>query len=150
MKSQLLETTDAQILVLDWGGKEIKIDLMAELAINDDNLSGALLLQPSKYGFLVTLRANVTRKIDILERKKNIVFGRRYLESKSRYNATGKLPTNEEANTKALSDKKVIAITNKIAKLRFYLNWLDGAVRAFEQRISAIQTLSANRRAERE
>lgn len=149
-KSPLLISTPSQKYTLEWDGEVIEIDLMKELRFNENDLTGALLTQPVKYGWLLTVRASISNKIEVLEKRKARLSAIKYISAKSKLNVGAKVPSNEQAKMSAESDPEVTKVGKTIFKYRKHLQWLNAAIMAFEQRFAAIQTLSANRRKEKE
>jgi hypothetical protein len=119
-------------------------DLMKELKIDRHNLDKELLRQPSRYAFWAALYATVSARVALLQEKLDQKEAELFI-----FYARNK-------KAKRVSDIKFHVLRNSdFQELRARLRkWQDSertlkyAERAFTQRLSALQTVSANVRRE--
>lgn len=118
-------------------------DLMKELRIDRDRLDRELIRQPARYAWWASLHTEVAAKVDFLKDRRD------YLEAK--------LFQKYVQDHKSTEAKHRVLLNPRFRKLQFRLRkWeraertLKHAVRAFEQRLNALQSFSANLRMERD
>jgi len=119
-----------------------KIDLLQELKIDRNNLDRELLRQPARYGFWASLYSVTASKVAYLEEK------REYLEAKlfKEYSVKGIRVT--DVKLRVLRNEEFQQLTSRLRVWKDAERTLKYAERAFTQRLSALQTVSANVRRE--
>lgn len=138
-----------QKIVIKFQGGKIEVDLAKEFKITREKITDHLLRQPSKYGYFLAARARLQKVVNDLELKGNEMYGRAYQKAKQS-KSSGRGLSNEDARTEADLNKDYLLTMRDLNVAKENLQLLDGCVKAFEQRASILQTLSANQRAERE
>ena len=147
----LAKETNLMDISIKYGEETFRFNLYDELKVDEENLTAGLKTQPTKYAFLTTLRAKLTRVCSNLEREAKRAYAEAYQELKSGNNpTTSRAYTNEDARTAAETSPRYLKVLSKLSKAQEDRDVIDGAVRAIEQRKDVLQTISANRRKERE
>lgn len=148
--SNLLESTNALDLTVEIDGKSYTIDMRKELEISETTITQALKNQPTHYAFLSTIhkRALVIKR----EKERNLdrTYSSLYSKYKSDYDPV-KYPrglNNDLVAAKVEKNIKYIKAKKAVEAIVSQVDLLESYVRAFEQRSSLIQTLSANMRKE--
>lgn len=139
MEKKISEIRD-DIISVKYKGKIVTINITKELSIDENIINSQLKNIPSSYAFLCLLRDNLIKKMDALEREKNIAYSKAWLfykESDNRLN-------NDTANHKAMVNPKYLSIEERYLKAVHKANKLISICRAYESRERIIQTLSAN------
>lgn len=139
MEKKISEIRD-DIISVKYKGKIVTINITKELSIDENIINSQLKNIPSSYAFLCLLRDNLIKKMDALEREKNIAYSKAWLfykESDNRLN-------NDTANHKAMVNPKYLSVEERYLKAVHKANKLISICRAYESRERIIQTLSAN------
>lgn len=146
----IINSTDILDLKVDIGNKSYTIDMREELKISESTVTSALKKQPTHYAFLATIH----RRALVIKREKegklNKIYSTLFAKYKSDYNPV-KYPrgiSNDLVNAKVERNLKYIKAKKELESITAQVDVLEVYVRAFEQRSSLIQTLSANMRKE--
>lgn len=148
--SNLLDSTNILDLKVEIDGKSYTIDMRKELEISESTVTQALKNQPTHYAFLSTIhkRALVIKR----EKERNLdrTYSSLYSKYKSDYDPV-KYPrglNNDLVAAKVEKNLKYLKAKKELESILSQVEILESYVRAFEQRSSLIQTLSANMRKE--
>lgn len=148
--NSLIEGTSILELEVEIDNKKYTIDMRKELEISEGTVTVALKLQPTHYAFLATLH----RRALVLKRERegrvNKIYSTLFSKYKSDYDPV-KYPrgiNNDLVNAKVERNLKYIKAKKELDAITSQVDILEVYVRAFEQRSSLIQTLSANMRKE--
>lgn len=138
----LLKFRKAPVVVRIYPRDVHQVDLLKELKIDKNNLDRELLRQPARYGFWASLYSTVSAKVAFLQEKRD------YLEAKlfKSYSVKGVRVT--DVKLAVLRNEEYQALTSKLRHWQDAERTLKYAERAFQQRLSALQTVSANVRRE--
>lgn len=145
LKSKLLTLATSSSLnsiTLLHAGEPITFNLAVELAINRHNLNRDLENQPQIYGFLCNILAELNRAKAETEVDKKRLYGKLFIK----YKDNGL--SDKNAASQVESKSEYVKLSHKLARIKYETELVDSCVRAFEQRASLIQTLSANLRKE--
>lgn len=141
------KVTDIKI---KYDGEVFRFNLGKELSINQDRLNDELISQPSYYGFLIMLQNKLLIVKEDKERIMEKTFAKEFKKLLSSVN-----PNTNRNYSEKLAKELVLSSDNydktRIQFIKAKSDYLImvSAVRAFEQRSSLVQTLSANTRSER-
>lgn len=151
-ESQLVKKDSPLVRVkFKFGKEKISYNLIEEVEFNEDNLTEALVEQPSKYSFLLMVRVRLQRKLTDAIATKDRAYNKTYEKYKRKMNPTSnKAYTNDDARVKAELSTDYLNAQRELAEVQENLSLIDSSIRAMEQRASILQTISANRRKERE
>lgn len=138
-------------ILIKYNGEKFQFNLFKETIINEDNITEELKEQPSSYAFLTMLHKSLLKQyaeLEILEKK---AYAHAYLKHKEANSpVTGRVNSDDVAKQKAELDMKYLRAQREVIKSKYEVNILGDCIKAFEQRKDMLQTLSANRRKERE
>jgi hypothetical protein len=122
-------------------------DLMQELKVDKHRLGSELLSQPAKYAWWGSLYAEVESKADLLEIRLEEMFSelaKNYLE-----NSKGKV-TATHVKQLIVGNHKYQKLRRRVWRWRKSERFLKQAVRAWDQRLNALQSYAADQRKERD
>jgi len=132
-------------------GKLVKFNILTEVRINEDDLTHELLEQPKVYAFALGLRARLLKEKQSAELEVEVSYGKAYKRLKNKNNPkTNRAWTNDDAKVLAELDKDYLEAKGKVITYTSHYNKVDALCKALEQRVSVMQTVSANKRKERE
>lgn len=146
----ILDKSNILDLDITIDGKDYKIDMRKQLEISAEGITEAITNGPTYYAFLSALLQRALVEKRSRERKKNTVYGKLFNEYKSNYD-TSQYPrgiSNELVSAKIDRNIKYIKAVKEHEQITAQVDLLTMYVRAYEQRTSLIQTLSANLRRE--
>lgn len=127
-----------------------KVNLTEELKIKEVNISKDLLSQPTHYAFITMLHKSMIKKLAQLKVEEKKAYASAYLKYKSKINPETNRPNSDDvAKQKAELDKNYLLQQKRVINVHHDVNRLETCVRAFEQKASMLQTLSANLRKEK-
>ena len=131
------------------GTEEFKFNLFEELQINESIISKEIKDQPNSYAFLAMLQTQLVYLKDRAKVSEEKIYNRLYDLFKTKINSNTNRPNSDDvAKAKAMKHPKYVKARNKTLSLSKQLGTISNCVKAFEQRSSLIQTLSANKRKE--
>lgn len=143
IKSSLMEIS------ISVGEEKYNFNLFHELKIKESGISDELKNQPSSYGFLTMLHKQLLKNLSDLKIEEKKAYANAYIKYKHEINKETSRPNSDDlAKQKAELDIKYIKKQQQITSLQFDVNRVEACVRAFEQRASLLQTISANSRKE--
>lgn len=138
-------------ILIRYNNEKFQFNLFKETVINEDNITEELKDQPSSYSFLTMLHKGLLKQYsgyEILEKK---AYAHAYLKHKEANSPiTGRVNSDDVAKQKAELDMKYLKAQRASINAKYEVNVIGDAIKAFEQRKDMLQTLSANRRKERE
>ena len=132
---------------IKFGKEDFEFNLYEELQINESIISREIKQQPTSYAFLLLLQTNLSSSLSKAKVEEERTYNKLYIRYKKRINQSTNRP-NSDDSAKALVNTNPIYIKaqhNTIA-LAKNLGTISNCVKAFEQRSSLLQTLSANNR----
>jgi hypothetical protein len=142
-------TSSLMDITIKFGKEIIKFNLYKEVSINDDDISGELIIQPKIYSFLLMAHKQLIKNHAEIELEANKAYNKAYIKYKTLNNpATSRPYPDEYAKAKAENNLKYLKLQRQSIDLKYQLNRIESCVRSFEQRKDILQTLSANRRKE--
>ena len=129
--------------------EKFKFNLSKELRINEAGISKELLKQPTTYGFLTMLRSSLDKMLSDAKVDEKKAYAKAYIRNKKATNKTTGRPNSDDL-AKALSEVHpgYVRAQRLVIDTKYDLNRIDSCIKAFEQRASMLQTLSANIRKE--
>lgn len=141
-------------LALEFNGEKIKFNLYKELAIKKASITNEAIEQSQSYGFLVMLLKRLIKKVNDLEVEQEKIFSERFIyyltsTKSSYYKAQGRYPAQDTSKHLATKDELYYQACLKLNQAKEKKDLIESAVKAFEQRASMIQTISANERKEK-
>lgn len=148
--SNIINSTDVLDLKVVIDGESYTIDMRKELEISEATITQALKSQPTHYAFL----AAIHKKALVIKREKERNLDKTYSSLYSKYKSDYdpvKYPrglNNDLVTAKIEKNLKYIKAKKALEFIISQVDILEVYVRAFEQRSSLIQTLSANMRKE--
>lgn len=149
-----LNTTKVTAIRLVWEDEKYLFNLISEVAIKKENLRDELTTQPKIYAFIGVLHKKYISKVKDLELDRDKTYAERYIyhltSEKAPYFIKYKMNPNATlAKSYTEKDPAYVAICREVIKAEESKNILETCVKAFEQRASLLQTLSANERNEK-
>ena len=154
MKSKLLkyaQTSSLMDIEINTGNEVVKFNLHKEVKIDESFISRDLKTQPSYYGFLSMLHKGLLKLLMELKVREKKAYASAYLKHKRSINKDTNRPNSDDvAKQKAELDIRYLKSQKLVIAMNYNVSRVESCVRAFEQRASLLQTLSANRRKERE
>lgn len=152
--NKYIKTTTVTQVRITYGDEKFLYNLITELKISRSDYQKELITQPQAYGFLSMLREKLVAEVEQCKLEKEKVWSERvvfYLTSeKSKYfKKMDKKCPQDVAKAYADSDPQYIDAATKWINRKRDLGSIDASVKAFDQRASMLQTLSANKRSER-
>ncbi len=143
------EKSSLMRISLHYGDEKFEFNLFEELQINESIISKELKNQPSAYAFLSMLQIQTAFLKDKAKVNEEKVYHKLYDTFKAKTNPQTKRPNSDDvAKAKAIKHSMYIKARNKTISLSKQHGTISNCVKAFEQRSSLLQTLSANRRKE--
>lgn len=136
-------------ICIKYGDETIKFNLTEELAINENKITSEITEQPTIYAFIAMLHKKLVRVANDKDKTSERSYAKAFINIKTSVDeSTGRAHSKEVAKEKALLDIKYIKADKASSQAKEEADVVGVAVRAFEQRQSLIQTLSANMRKE--
>lgn len=134
---------------LEYGGEKFQFNLFDELQINESIISKEIKNQPNSYAFLSMLQTKLLALVQKAKLNEEKVYSKMYDYFKDKINTKTKRPNSDDvAKARAIKHKRYIIAKTKTINLSEQAATITNCVRAFEQRASLLQTLSANKRNE--
>lgn len=134
---------------VEYGGEKFEFNLFEELKINESIISKEIKEQPNSYAFLAMLQTKLAYLKDRAKVNEEKIYNKLYDLFKAKINNQTNRPNSDDvAKAKAMKHSQYVKARNKTLSLSKQLGTISNCVKAFEQRSSLIQTLSANRRKE--
>lgn len=131
------------------GEEKFEFNLFEELKINESIITKEIKNQPNSYAFLSLLQVELSYMKDKAKINEEKVYHTLYARFKAKINAQTKRPNSDDvAKAMTMKHSKYIKARNKTLSLSKQHGTISNCVKAFEQRSSLIQTLSANKRKE--
>ena len=153
-KSKILKYAQSSTLMdidIQNSGERIRFNLFREIQISTSIISKEIKDQPSYYGFLTMLHKNLLKLLGEAKIKEKKAFASAYLKNKAGINKETNRPNSDDvAKQKAELDISYLKAQQNLLNIQYDTNRVEACVRSFEQRKDMLQTLSANRRKERE
>lgn len=147
--NQYAEKSSLMRIRIDHDGEKFQFNLFEELQINESIIAKEIKQQPNSYAFLMMLQVKLQAMASRAKVNEEKIYDRLYDLFKSRTNPQTNRPNSDDvAKAKAGKHSKYIKARNKTISLSMQLGTISNCVKAFEQRSSLLQTLSANRRKE--
>lgn len=133
------------------GEKEkYNFNLYKEIKIKESEVKRELANNPSSYAFLTMLHKDLVKKLSELKVSETKAYAKAYIKYKGETNkGTGRPNPDDLAKQKAELDIAYIKSQRAVIDMSHNVGIIESCVRAFEQRASLLQTLSANARKER-
>jgi len=153
MKQLLKYAANSQLMEISiiHNGEKFGFNLFKEIEINDVKITRELRDQPSSYSFLTVLHKSLIKKLGEAKIKEKKAYASAYIKAKRQINPETSRPNSDDlAKQKAELAPDYLLAQQKVIDIQYNTNRIEAAVKAFEQRASILQTLSANRRAERD
>lgn len=149
--AQYSRTSAILDISIKWGEEVFKFNLQREIKIPSQGISEAAKSHPSSYAFLTLLHKKLIGQVADFERHLKRLYAKEFISRKSGIDkSTGRPKANELVDKEIISNPKYILLEERLAKAQKDLLTIEACVKAFEQRASLIQTISANQRKERE
>ena len=133
---------------IKYGDENFSFNLFEELQINESLIMRELKNNPSSYGFLTMLHKKLIKKKKDTELEKDKLYASLHINAKKNTEIFGKVPNKEDIAQLVESDKKYQSIRERHNSDVHNCDIIEACVRAFEQRASLLQTISANLRKE--
>lgn len=121
-------------------GKVHEIDILKELAINENIINSQLRESPSSYYILCRVRDKYIKERDALAREKDEAYSKAWTfikDSNERW-------SNEYVSHKANTNNKYISLYGKYLKACEKANLFISICKAYEDRSNILRTLNAN------
>lgn len=143
------EKSSLMTISVERDGEIFKFNLFEEIQINEAAVSKELKSQPSSYAFLTMLHTELLRKLALSKVEEEKAYANAYLKNKRSINSETNRPNSDDvAKAKAELDAKYLMSQRKVININANCSMVGNCVKAFEQRASMLQTLSANKRKE--
>jgi hypothetical protein len=143
------ESSTLMKIRVEHNGESFEFNLFEELQINESIISKEIKQQPNSYAFLSMLQVQLSYLRDKSKVNEEKIYDKLYTIFKARTNKqTGRPNPDDVAKALAGQNDKYIKARNKTLSLSKQLGTISNCVKAFEQRSSLLQTLSANKRRE--
>ena len=133
------------LIVLKFGKEEFNLSVKELLTIDENKLISSIETTPTLYGYLSVLRSKIARQLADTEIKYRSQYGEKYLIIKEDP-TWDKAPTEKHVESMLYSDKDLMSLKSKIVELNSNVSMLEGLLESLKQKVSLIQTLSANLR----
>lgn len=149
-----IKTSNITVVKIKFEGKTYLFNLESEVKIDREVVSNVIHEHPSKYSFILMLHKKIIGLSKRVELDMNVTYSRCYLKyltsKKSQYfKEMGTYPTPTIAKELAMKDPEYVESVKRYIELEEQKDTLEACVKAFENRASLLQTLSANNRKER-
>lgn len=145
------ETSTLMDIQIRYNSEKFKFNLFDEVKVKESQITSELMEQPTKYGFLTLLHTHLIKLHGDKELSVNRAFAKAYVKYKKEINKdTGRPNSDDVAKAKAEIEPEHVRLQDELLQTKFDMGRINACVRAFEQRKDILQTLSANRRKERE
>jgi len=132
---------------ISYGKEEFSFNLNNELVIEENRINYEAQVQPSSYAFLNMLYKKLLRSMKEIEKRMEKKEAQLFIKYKGeRDEDTGKKNANETARAKVLMNPAYTAVQEEFMEAEHQAMVIEVCVKAFEQRVNLIQTLSANLR----
>lgn len=143
------ESSSLMDITVRFGDEKFNFNLYNELVINENKINDEIVNQASSYAFLNMLYKKLVRvysdKDQQLRKKRSQLF----IKFKSELDPLTSRPYNNDlAEDMVIKNKAYQELQKEVNEAQHQLDILEVCVKAFEQRYSLIQTLSANIRKE--
>ncbi len=143
------KTSSLMDIDITWNGERFKFDLYQEIRIDADRITKEALIQPNAFAFLSMLHKKLVKKVAELETQCKRVYAQVYVKVKDQNNPkTGRPYSDDMCKEKVILNKKFQKAEDMLEAARADEQLIFSAVKAFEQRLYLIQTISANTRKE--
>lgn len=147
--NQYAESSTLMRIKVEHQGEKFEFNLFEELQINESIIAKEIKNQPNSYAFLSMLHVELQYLLSKAKVSEEKIYDRLYVLYKGKINkATGRPNPDDVAKALAGQHSKYIKARNKTISLSKQLGTIANCVKAFEQRSSLLQTLSANKRKE--
>lgn len=144
------EQSSLMVIEINRGDEIFKFNLSEEVQINESAIAKELKGQPNAYGFLTLLHTELLRKLALKKIEEKKAYASAYLKHKNGINKqTGRPNADDVAKQKAELDINYLSKQKQVIEMNANCNKIANCVKAFEQRGSLLQTLSANKRSEK-
>ena len=141
LKSGLMEIN------ISYGKEDFSFNLSTELAIDEERINHEAQVQPSSYAFLNMLHKKLIRASKEAEKKLEKKHAQLFLKYKQEKDSdTHRSLSNDAAKAKILHNPAYDQLWDDFIEAEHQATVLEVCVKAFEQRVNLIQTLSANLR----
>lgn len=131
---------------ISYGKEDFSFNLNAELAIDENIINREVKEQPSSYAFLNMLYKKLIRAFKEAEKKMERKYSQLFLKYKQEKEDSGRSLNNDSVKAKINIDPVYNELWNEFIEAEHQAMVLEVCVKAFEQRVNLIQTLSANLR----
>ena len=154
MVSKKLQTYSKNSVIMDilitYGKEEFDFNLSTELVIDENRINHEAQVQPSSYAFLNMLYKKLIRASKEAEKKVNKKEAELFIKYKKQTDSTtGRKNANETCRAMILVNQAYIMLQEEFIEAEHQASVIEVCVKAFEQRVNLIQTLSANLRREK-
>jgi len=129
---------------ISYGKEDFSFNLNAELAIDENIINREVKEQPSSYAFLNMLYKKLIRAFKEAEKKMERKHSQLFLKYKQEKEDSGRSLNNDSVKAKINIDPVYNELWNEFIEAEHQAMVLEVCVKAFEQRVNLIQTLSAN------
>ena len=138
-------TSDLMRINVTWGKETFKFNLYEELKIDEEQITKEAMEHPNSYAFLNMLLKKLILKVDESKAMMEKTWAKEYARYKQKINPDTQRPYNDDL-AKAKADTSPLVKTRRMEYYSYKndANILEVAVKAFENRGSLIQTISAN------
>ena len=131
---------------VSYGKEDFSFNLSGELAIDENIINREVKEQPSSYAFLNMLYKKLIRAFKEAEKKMERKYSQLFLKYKQEKEDSGRSLNNDSVKAKINIDPVYNELWNEFIEAEHQAMVLEVCVKAFEQRVNLIQTLSANLR----
>lgn len=145
----ILKRQDLLRLQFALNKRRYKIDLIAELRINDNNLNTEIEQQPAKFAWFAVLYNHAVSTYDKLYEYKKEVYAKLDKRVRQRLEDRGQRVTDKKVDAIIRRSTAYKKITNRVLDARHDMNILQYVVESFRQRKDMLQSLSVNIREEK-
>lgn len=139
------ETSSLMDITVNFGDEKFSFNLFNEVSVDENKINHEIQMQPSTYAFLNMLykklvRVAVDKEKQLLKRRAQL-----FVKIKSELDPLTNRPYNNDvAEEMVIKNKAYQKTQEEFLEAQDQVNTLEVCVKAFEQRYSLIQTLSAN------
>jgi len=139
------ESSSLMNISISYGDEEFSFNLFNELVVNENIINKEIKEQPSSHAFLAMLLTKLTRIEADSKKEMENAFSKMYIFYKNELDTNTNRPiSNDLAKEKTINSKKYQVAVSRYNTAKENRGIIETCVKAFEERGSLIQTLSAN------
>lgn len=145
-----MEKSKLMDIFIKFNKESFKFNLFEELKIDEGTINSEIMEQPTYYAFLAVLAVKLNKRALDLEKELNKIYADYYVTYKGEIDPNTSRPYNNDmAEALATTEPEYQEVLEKYNTAVYNKNLIETCSKAFEQRASLLQSLSANVRREK-